>query len=231
MINIQNIIKELKTLSDPDRKLYGEKSYPTKMKILGVKVPELKNITKEIIKEIKHLTKNESLKHAKSLIETNIFECQQIAYEAISNDKNIMSTLTFKDIQELGKNLDNWLSVDMYAGLLVGHLWRDNRITDNTIQQWAKSEDFWMRRTAVVATVALNQKARGGEGDPKRTLEICSIVVNDKEDMVIKSLSWALRELAKRDTKPVKDFITKHKKVLHPKVLREVSKKIETGRK
>ena len=142
-----------------------------------------------------------------------------------------MEKLTFKDTLDLGKNLGNWLLVDMYAGLLVGYLWKEKRIPDTVIKKWAKSKDLWMRRTAVVATVALNQKARGGTGDPKRTLAICRIVASDKEKFVIKALSWALRELAKREHQPVKKFIEENNDVLSPTVKREVLKKITTGTK
>lgn len=235
MVNTQSIVdgikKDLEKLADTDRKKYGEKSYPTKMKIIGVKVPVQRNIVKQFSKEIKNLEKEDVIKIAVALINTNIFECQQVVYEAIANDKKIISALNFKDIQDISKNLDNWLSVDTFASLIVGPVWRDNRVSDTIIQNWAKSENFWMRRVAVVATVALNQKARGGAGDPKRTLDICGIVAGDTEDMVIKSLSWALRELAKRDVKPVQDFIKEYEKILSPKIKREVEKKIETGKK
>jgi 3-methyladenine DNA glycosylase AlkD len=49
--------------------------------------------------------------------------------------------------------------------------------------------------------------------------------------MVAKGLSWALRELAKRDVEPVVEFINKHEAVLPRRVVREVKRKIETGRK
>ena len=85
------------------------------------------------------------------------------------------------------------------------------------------SEIVWIRRIAPVATVSLNQKARGGTGDVERTLEICQLILEDHEDMMIKALSWALRELAKRDPEPVREFIEKNKEKLHKKVVKNHS--------
>jgi 3-methyladenine DNA glycosylase AlkD len=82
-----------------------------------------------------------------------------------------------------------------------------------------------------VATVALNQKARGGTGDSKQTLEICALAVDDHQEMINKALSWALRELAKVERDPVIEFIEKYRERLNKKVLREVTHKIETGTK
>jgi 3-methyladenine DNA glycosylase AlkD len=82
-----------------------------------------------------------------------------------------------------------------------------------------------------VCTVALNQKARGGTGDPERTLEVCGRVVDDRDDMVVKALSWALRELAKREPGQVEAFMARHGDALAPRVRREVRNKLETGLK
>lgn len=60
---------------------------------------------------------------------------------------------------------------------------------------------------------------------------MCRIVAGDRDDMVAKSLSWALRELAKRDPTPLVQFLTEHDDVLAARVEREVERKIETGRK
>lgn len=60
--------------------------------------------------------------------------------------------------------------------------------------------DRWVWRRAVsVSTVPLNMKSRGGIGDPQRTLAVCDLLIADRDDMVVKALSWALRELAERE--------------------------------
>jgi 3-methyladenine DNA glycosylase AlkD len=79
--------------------------------------------------------------------------------------------------------------------------------------------------------VPLNNKARGGTGDSRRTLAVCELVVKDRDDMVVKALSWALRELSKRYPELVHQFIARHEGDLAPRVLREVRNKLSTGRK
>ncbi len=49
--------------------------------------------------------------------------------------------------------------------------------------------------------------------------------------MVSKALSWALRELAKRDPGPVVEFINENQDVLAPRVTREVKRKLTSGKK
>ena len=77
----------------------------------------------------------------------------------------------------------------------------------------------------------LNNKARGGSGDPVRTLAVCKLLLNDRDDMVVKAMSWALRELVKHDTNAVQEFLELHLDTLTARVVREVSNKLNTGLK
>ena len=60
---------------------------------------------------------------------------------------------------------------------------------------------------------------------------MCRALVDDRDDMVVKALSWALRELAKRDPTSVVRFLQEEDERLAARVRREVRAKIETGRK
>ena len=136
-----------------------------------------------------------------------------------------------KSLADLGAGNDSWEEVDTFACYVAGPAWREGQVSDALIRRWASSRDRWWRRTAVVSTVALNNKARGGDGDTARTLMICKMLVADRDDMVVKALSWALRELSKRDPKSVRTFLREHHHVLAARVVREVNSKLKTGLK
>ncbi len=228
---VKDIISSLKSLQDPDRIAFAKKSYPTNMMVLGVTVPSEKVVLKELKTFTKQFSPRDKIELAKELANTNIFECQHIAFEYLGKDKRALNELNEKDINDFEQNLDNWVSVDCFSAYLVGYAWREGIISTDKVKSYLQSDDFWVRRIAVVATVSLNQKARGGTGDANRTLEICELVVNDHEDMINKALSWALRELSKIERKPVEMFIKKHEANLHPRVLREVRHKLTVGTK
>ncbi len=159
------------------------------------------------------------------------FAHRLVAYELIHYHRAALASLTAADLTRLGKGLDSWQAVDTFAPYLAGPAWRAGQVPDTLLAEWADSNDRWWRRAAVVATVALNNAARGGTGDAPRTLAICALVVTDGDDMVIKALSWALRELAKRDPAAVQAFLAQHAAVLAPRVKREVGHQLRTGLK
>jgi 3-methyladenine DNA glycosylase AlkD len=74
-------------------------------------------------------------------------------------------------------------------------------------------------------------KARGGRGDARRTLLICSLLIDERDEMIVKALSWALRALVARDPEAVRQFIEENDARLAALVRREVRQKLSTGRK
>ncbi len=154
-----------------------------------------------------------------------------VAYELIANHKETYLRLDARRIERLGHGVDSWHSVDAFARILSGPAWRDGLVGDDTIHDWARSEDRWWRRAALVSTVALNMRTYGGTGDATRTLAVCQMLVADHDDMVVKALSWALRELVVHDAEAVAEFLRAHDDALAARVKREVRNKLDIGLK
>jgi 3-methyladenine DNA glycosylase AlkD len=153
------------------------------------------------------------------------------AYEIIAARQDAFLTLSARTLEELGQGINSWWTADSFARTLSGPAWRDGLIPDELIVKWTGSPDFWWRRAALVSTVAFNVRSHGGKGDVPRTLAICRLLVADREDMVVKALSWALRELVYFDPKAVEKFMQKHDNALAGRVKREVGSKLRSGLK
>jgi len=205
--------------------------FPTQMKVLGVRAAGIYQVTNECWEEMKNKAPEELLKLAKDLVKTKILEVNQVAFLLLWKSKKALQLIRLKDVEELGQNIDNWATVDSLSLMISGWAWREHQISNSDVLNWLKSENRWWRRTAVVSTVPLNLKARGGTGDAKRTLMICEKVIDDRDDMIVKALSWALRELSKSDREAVERFMKKYDSRLAGRVRREVYTKLTTGRK
>lgn len=154
-----------------------------------------------------------------------------VAYELVQHHRAAASSLRQKQLEFFGRGMSEWSEVDCFACYLSGPAWREGQVSDKVIHRWARSKDRWWRRAALVSTVPLNIKSQGGSGDARRTLEICGMLLGDRDDMVVKAMSWALRELAKRDSGAVRQFLIDHRDQIAPRVTREVGNKLATGLK
>jgi 3-methyladenine DNA glycosylase AlkD len=153
------------------------------------------------------------------------------AYEIIASHKALFRSLGASDLEQFGQGIDSWWSVDAFARTLAGPLWREGLVSDGLFSKWARSPDLWWRRAALVSTVAFNLRSQGGTGDTARTLAICRLLAPDHADMVVKGLSWALRELVYFDRQAVEGFLQDYDTVLAGRVKREVGSKLRTGLK
>ena len=154
-----------------------------------------------------------------------------LGYELIRHHRATFETLDDRTLDDLSAGLDGWGAVDAFARILSGPAWAQGRASDALIERWSNSDDRWLRRTALVSTVALNTPADGGRGDPRRTLAVCRRLTADRDDMVVKALSWALRALAVPDAAAVQDFLAAEDATLAARVKREVRHKLDTGLK
>jgi 3-methyladenine DNA glycosylase AlkD len=153
------------------------------------------------------------------------------AYELVHFHRPTLHRLDVSLLERLGRGMQDWPDTDTFAPFLAGVAWRRGQIGDEVIHGWARSDNRWWRRAALVCTIALNTKARGGTGDVARTLAVCELLVDDKDDMVVKAMSWALRELVPYDPGAVRNFLRDHDERLAARVRREVRNKLDTGLK
>lgn len=222
---------ELEVLGTSERREFLARSAPTSLTTVGVKSPDIRRITAALSRRVRGGSNDEIKALARALAEGGTFEGRQVGYQLLDKHRKVLATLDLDEILALGRGVDNWASVDTFAALIAGAAWKRGQIDGDVVHGWLKSPDRWWRRAGVVCTIALNQKARGGDGDPDRTLAVCEQVVDDHDDMVVKALSWALRELAKREPARVVAFMKRHDADLAARVKREVRNKLETGLK
>jgi 3-methyladenine DNA glycosylase AlkD len=193
--------------------------------------PSVRAIRRQYSNALLHELPKTILGTAEALLEDATWPARLVACELIAGRRDVRRLVTDALVERWATGFEDWGSIDMFGVTLAGVAWREGCMSDARVMKWARSPDRWRRRLALVATVPLNSRARGGTGDTSRTLAVCRVLVDDRDDMVVKALSWALRELAKREPASVAHFIREEESRLASRIRREVRSKLETGRK
>lgn len=193
------------------------------------KAPMIRSIRRKYTKRLANASAREVVELAERL--QSDFWRRVIASELLYYHPAARASLRAKQVEAFGRGIASWGEVDLFAGYIAGPAWLNGQISDRLIHKWARSKDRWWRRAALVCTVVLNSKAWGGSGDVPHTLEVCRMLVDDRDDMVVKAMSWALRKLIQHDRKAVQRFLAKHDDALASRVKREVRNKLTTGLK
>lgn len=187
----------------------------------------IRRIRLEFSQQLRKASADDMLALAQALVERQ----RWVAYELLYYHPDGLSVLDLERVERLGRGIDSWGAVDSFGRYISGPAWQQRLISDDAVHRWARSGDRWWRRAALVSTVPLNLRSAGGSGDVERTLEMCRRLASDRDDMVVKALSWALRELVVWDPDAVRAFLRAHGDELAARVRREVRTKIETGLK
>lgn len=193
------------------------------------RTPTVREVRRKYSRALKSAEPEFVLSVAKSLLDRNGH--RGVACELVAAHREAFRKIGPKEVEAFGRGMASWGAVDTFARTLAGPAWLAGQLPDAVIHRWAHSKDRWWRRGALVSTVALNVRSQGGIGDTERTLAVCRILAGDPDDMVVKALSWALRELVPHDPQAVLAFLTEHDAMLATRVKREVRNKLTTGLK
>lgn len=194
-----------------------------------LRTPQMRAIARDLAAELADTDAESVLLLCAALTQRGSWP-RSVAFELAAQHRSAAAMLNYRWLERLATTLDGWASVDHFARLLSGPAWQRGQISDARVMRWARSSDIWRRRTAIVSTIALNERQLG-RGDATRTLAVCDLFVDAREDLIVKALSWALRELGVRDERPVREWLARYESRLAPRVLREVRTKLDTGSK
>jgi len=121
--------------------------------------------------------------------------------------------------------INNWDLVDLSAEHVVGPHLEVEEIA--LLERLARSKNLWERRIAIISTFHFIKR-----NEFRPTLEIATILLNDRHDLIHKAVGWMLREVGKRDRKVLDAFLKKRYPTMPRTMLRyAIERHPETMRK
>jgi len=158
-------------------------------------------------------------------------EERMVALELLQHYPRWIPDLTWARFERWRRGLDNWELTDVLGvGVLGPWVLGDPDARVKHLWDLIAEENVWSRRLALVSTVGLN-RGRKDISFPAVTLELIDQVKGERHPMITKAISWTLRELTKKHSDKVAAYLEDCRNVLATHVVREVSNKLETGRK
>lgn len=120
--------------------------------------------------------------------------------------------------------INNWDLVDASAEYVVGPWWRSQGARGRRARlALGRSKSLWERRIAVLSTF---HDIKVGDSGP--ALEICALLLADREDLIHKATGWMLREVGKRVSREdLIAFLDQHAAVMPRTMLRYAIEHLE----
>jgi len=182
MPSVEEVLEKLKSNSRPDQ-LEGMARYGMAVeRRLGVSIPDIRKIAKELGKDNKL---------ALELWKTGIAEARIIAAMIDDPEK-----LTEGQMEDWVKDINSWDVCDQ----VCMNLFEKTPLAWQKIIDWSEREEEFVKRTAfaLIACLAWHDK----KSEDEKFIELFPVIMRgavDERNFVKKAVNWALRNIGKRN--------------------------------
>jgi 3-methyladenine DNA glycosylase AlkD len=182
MASVKDVLDRLQSKAQPEQ-LKGMAKYGMAVEQrLGVSVPDMRKLAKEIGKDHKL---------ALDLWRTGIAEARIVA--GMVGDP---AKLTEEQMEDWVKGINSWDVCDQ----VCMNLFEKNQLAWRKILDWSEREEEFVKRTAfsLIACLAWHDKEAGDE----KFIELLPVIIRgatDERNFVKKAVNWALRNIGKRN--------------------------------
>lgn len=195
----------------------GEGQYGAGDKFLGIKVPQVRDVVKQVRFKV-------SLDEIEKLLESPFHEIRLCGFLLIVEEMNAAIPKRNNDTPEKAQRRDevvkfylrnahranNWDLVDLSCYNVVGQ-WLLHPQADGTmpsrdiLDNLAASDNLWEQRIAIVSTMVLIRNKQYDD-----TLRIATKLLPHRHDLIHKAIGWLLREIGKRDMAILETYLESH---------------------
>jgi 3-methyladenine DNA glycosylase AlkD len=213
----------LRPFGSKERAEQGKRYLKSDLEFFGVIVPDLRRVVKEAVKAYPGLDHQAAVAWAVALWREPVFERRAAAVEILHMTGKRLRASDLATVEALIRDARTWALVDPLAGDVAGGIALRDPSAWPLIDAWATDEDFWVRRSALLA---LLPGIRARQPDLGRFERYAAPMLAEKEFFIRKALGWVLREISKRDPRWVADWTARHATVISGVTFREAVRRL-----
>ena len=203
---VDEIDRQLRAAGSAERAVKERAYLKSQLVHYGVSVPEIRSVAKEVATLHPDLDHDELVDLVDALWSSSdpVHERRMAAVEILDLYVDRLRPDDADLIERLLRESRTWALVDGLAASVVGRLAERYDEMGTVLDRWAGDDDFWIRRSALLAQlVAL----RRGEGDFARFSRYADAMLEDREFFIRKAIGWVLRDTARKRPDLVYDWL------------------------
>lgn len=180
-----------------------ERAYlKSQLRHLGVTVPAIRKVAREAFRGLE-ARGADCWPMIEALWGRGIYELRVAAVEIATLAPPARRDLP--RVEALIRDSHTWALVDPLAINVAGGIVEKTPAAASTLDRWARDDDFWIRRAALLA---LLRPLRRGEGGFERFGRYADRMLDEKEFFIRKAIGWVLRERARKRPDEVRGWLT-----------------------
>jgi 3-methyladenine DNA glycosylase AlkD len=225
----REIERALRAAGTKERAAQEKRYLKSSLVHLGASVPAIRKVAAGVRRSHPDLERPALLALAEALWRRDIHECRMAAVELLDQfAERLLAEDLGSVIERFLREARTWAIVDGLAASVAGPLVERFPELGATLDRWAADEDFWIRRSALLAElVAL----REGRGDFERFGRNADAMLEEREFFVRKAIGWVLRDASRRDPERVAAWLLPRAARASGLTLREATKRLPAAQR
>ena len=220
---------ELKVLGTPAR-AESERAYlKSDLEFYGTSVPHMRTVVKRFLRANPGLATDQLIATCAALWapvgDHAIHERRAAAVLLLDERPRLLSIADVPTIERFIRESKTWAYVDTLAGHVVARLAAHDPALLDVLDRWLVDDDFWIRRSAVLA---LSDLLRDGR-ELNRFFRYADTLLPEKEFFIRKVLGWVARETGRRYPDDVSAWLRRNQAGMNGVTLREAVKYLPDG--
>ncbi|MFV0376944.1 MAG: DNA alkylation repair protein [Mangrovibacterium sp.] len=222
-ISIPSIRQQLRQLSTPENAQSVRRFFKEELVCYGVKTPQVNQLAKSYVKEIRNMEKAEVLALCNQLWESGMHE---EAIMACTWSETLAKKMQPEDFAILEKwiktNVSNWASCDTLCNHTLADFVLRYPQFILKLKEFARSNNRWVRRAAAVTLII---PARRGHF-LNDIFDIADTLLTDPDDLVQKGYGWMLKAASESHQAEVFGYVMRNKATMPRTALRYAIEKM-----
>lgn len=205
------------------RRAVGEKAYlKSDLVFYGVAAPEIGRIARSYVAAHPALDRVRLRALVDAAWRTGVHDHRTVALAILGRRVELLEPRDVPWLLRLVEQSNTWAYVDWIAIALIGRLLeRAPALRRRFLPRWAGDDNFWIRRTALLAQL---RELKRGDGDWALFVRLSDPMLDEREFFIRKAIGWVLREVGKDHPARVYDYLRQRRARVSGLTLREGAK-------
>ncbi len=191
---LHDLCVTLRASANPERARNEKRYLKSDLRFIGVPIPAIRKAVKPLVKRGPLSERDALLQFVQQCWQTDVHEMRAAAVIALRETASILEPRDIALIENLIRRSLTWAYVDPLSIYSAGSLVERFPELVATLDRWALDDDFWVRRSAILALLI---PLRRGEGDFDRFARYADEMLEEREFFIRKAIGWTLREISK----------------------------------
>ena len=221
---------ELKKMANPVRAKGAKRYLKSPYIFFGVYSSGKNQILKDWLQDHKNLSFDDIISMADGLWNSKYHEKKTLAVTLLHRYSKQLTSEHLPFLEKMVKEVNNWDHLDEISIRLLGRLIDNEPQTLKRLPVWVKSDNFWVRRSALLSQIL---QFRRKEGDKQLFFKLAIPMFKEEENwskeerfFIRKAIGWVLREIAQKEPKIVFDFVKQYGDQMSGLTFREATRKL-----